>query len=217
MTREEAAYPAPRGSYEIPEVAIVDCGVGNLFSIGCALRNVNLDTKITSTSSGLKSADAIVLPGVGNFKTGSQNLQILRQEIGGLVDAGIPLLGVCLGMQLLFEGSQESPGAGLNLLGGRVLRLPNTVKTPHMGWNRLEILKPDGILAGVNESDYFYFVHSYYVEPLEREAIVAETGYGLSFASVIAKRNVYGTQFHPEKSGKPGELVLQNFAKIVKR
>ncbi|MFB0551286.1 MAG: imidazole glycerol phosphate synthase subunit HisH [Nitrososphaeria archaeon] len=217
MTPEEPAHPAPRGSYEIPEAAILDCGVGNLFSISCALQNVGLDTKIISSSRGLRNADAIVLPGVGNFKAGSRNLQILRHHIVTLVETGVPLLGVCLGMQLLFEKSQESLGDGLSLLEGRVLRLPGSVKTPHMGWNTLEVFKPDGILDGVDGDDHFYFVHSYYADPEDKEVVVAETDYGLSFASVIARDNVYGTQFHPEKSGRPGELVLRNFAEIVKR
>ena len=217
MTPEEAAYLAPRGHYEIPRVAIVDCGVGNLFSIRCALRKVGLDTEIVSSSPDLRNTDAIVLPGVGNFKAGLQNLRIFRQDLMGSVEAGVPLLGVCLGMQLLFERSQESLGDGLGLLKGRVLRLPGSVKTPHMGWNTLEVSKPEGILEGVDEDDHFYFVHSYYADPKDRKTVAAETDYGVSFVSVIAQKNVIGTQFHPEKSGRPGELVLRNFATIVRR
>jgi glutamine amidotransferase len=119
-------------------------------------------------------------------------------------------------MQLLFEESEESPGEGLSLIKGRVLRLPRTVKTPHMGWNTLHILEDNDLLNGVGEGDYFYFVHSYYASPEER-VTVAETTYGVPFASIVAKRNVYGTQFHPEKSGRPGRRVLENFAEIVKR
>jgi len=217
LTPEEAAYLAPRGHYEIPRVGIVDCGVGNLFSISCALRKVGLDTEIISSLPGLRNTDAIVLPGVGNFKAGLQNLRMFRQDLAELVEAGVPLLGVCLGMQLLFERSQESSGDGLGLLKGRVLRLPGSVKTPHMGWNTLEVSKPEGILEGVDEDDYFYFVHSYYADPKDRKIGVAETDYGVNFVSVIAQENVIGTQFHPEKSGKPGELVLRNFATVVRR
>lgn len=217
MTLEELACLAPRGSYEIPEAAIIDCGVGNLFSISCALKKVGLEAKIISASKDLRNADAVVLPGVGNFKAGSRSLRILRQHIVTLVEAGIPLLGVCLGMHLLFEKSQESPGNGLSLLEGRVMRLPRSVKIPHMGWNTLEVFKPDGLLDGVDGDDHFYFVHSYYADPWDKDVVVAETDYGLTFASVIVKENVYGTQFHPEKSGRPGELVLRNFAGIVKR
>jgi glutamine amidotransferase len=165
----------------------------------------------------LRNTDAIVLPGVGNFKAGLQNLRMFRQDLLGLVGAGVSLLGVCLGMQLLFERSQESSGDGLGLLKGRVLRLPGSVKTPHMGWNTLRVSKPEGILEGVDEDDHFYFVHSYYADPKDRKTVAAETDYGVSFVSVIAQKNVVGTQFHPEKSGKPGELVLRNFATIVRR
>jgi glutamine amidotransferase len=126
------------------------------------------------------------------------------------------MLGICLGMQLLFEESEESPGRGLSLIKGRVLRLPRSVKTPHMGWNTLRILEDNDLICGVGEQDYFYFVHSYYASP-EEEVTVAETSYGVQFASVVAKGNVYGTQFHPEKSGRPGRRVLENFAGIVKQ
>lgn len=160
--------------------------------------------------------DAIVLPGVGNFKAGSRNLRFLRSEIFRLVEAGVPLFGICLGMQLLFQDSEEGPGSGLRLLKGRVLRLPKHVKTPHMGWNTLKISKPCDLLDGIDEGDY-YFVHSYYASPTNRDIIVAKTDYGLSFASVVAKGNIYGAQFHPEKSGKPGERILRNFAEIVKK
>jgi glutamine amidotransferase len=198
-------------------VAIIDCGVGNLFSISCALRKTGLDVNILSSSHGLKNVDAVVLPGVGNFKAGAQNLQAVRQDIARLVETDVPLFGVCLGMQLLFEESEENPGKGLRFLRGSVLRLPSHIKTPHMGWNTLRVSKPNALLDAWDKNDYFYFVHSYYAKPEEKDIVVAETDYGLSFASVVAKGNVYGTQFHPEKSGKPGELVLRNFAKIIKK
>lgn len=198
-------------------MAIVDCGVGNLFSIRCALGKVGLDASIFSSSQSLEDVDAIVLPGVGNFSAGSRNLSALRHSIARSVEEGVPLLGICLGMQLLFEKSEESLGKGLGLIRGRVLRLPRHVKTPHMGWNTLRLLRPDEILDGTSQSEYFYFVHSYYPSPVHSDVVVAETEYGLSFASVVAKGGIYGAQFHPEKSGKPGERVLRNFARIIKR
>lgn len=158
-----------------------------------------------------------MLPGVGNFKAGSENLQNLRSKIVELVESSVPLFGVCLGMQLLFEGSEESSGKGLGLLKGAVQKLPVNVKAPHMGWNTLTVLRNNELLDGVAEGDYFYFVHSYYANPANKEIIVANTSHGLDFASVVAKNNILGTQFHPEKSGKPGERVLQNFSRIVKR
>lgn len=126
-------------------------------------------------------------------------------------------MGVCLGMQLLFESSEESRGEGLGMLKGKVVKLPSSTKIPHMGWNTLKVVKPNELLEGVSGDDYFYFVHSYYGSPDDRNVVVAETDYGLDFASVVASGNVWGTQFHPEKSGKPGSGVLRNFAEIVKR
>jgi len=171
---------------------------------------------IVSKPGCLLGYDGIVLPGVGNFGSGAENLRRLSEDIHASVSGGVPMLGICLGMQLLFEESEESPGRGLSLIKGRVMRLPRTVKTPHMGWNTLRILEDNDLLSGVGEGDHFYFVHSYYASPEER-AKVAETTYGVPFASVVAKRNVYGTQFHPEKSGKPGRRILENFAWIIKR
>ena len=217
MILEEAGFQAQRGLSRILKVAIIDYGIGNLFSIRCALQKTGLDAAIVSNPQDLDEYDGIVLPGVGNFKSGAENLYPLRPRISQLVNSGIPILGICLGMQLLFEESEESSGEGLSLLKGRVLRLPRDVKTPHMGWNNLRILANNELLNGIDEKDYFYFVHSYYASPSEREIVVAETEYGVSFASVVAEKNIYGTQFHPEKSGKSGRKVLRNFARIVKR
>lgn len=161
--------------------------------------------------------DAIVLPGVGNFKEAMKNLKALKQNILEAAESGVPLLGICLGMQLFFEESEESLGRGLGILRGKVLKLPEQVKKPHMGWNTLAISKPNEILDGVGDDEYFYFVHSYYADPSMKEVIVAETEYGIRFASVLAENNVYGVQFHPEKSGRSGERVIRNFASIVKR
>jgi len=203
---EEAGFQAQRGLSRILKVAIIDYGIGNLFSIRCALQKTGLDAAIVSNPQDLDEYDGIVLPGVGNFKSGAENLYPLRPRISQLVNSGIPILGICLGMQLLFED-----------LKGRVLRLPRDVKTPHMGWNNLRILANNELLNGIDERDYFYFVHSYYASPSEREIVVAETEYGVSFASVVAEKNIYGTQFHPEKSGKSGRKVLRNFARIVRQ
>jgi glutamine amidotransferase len=198
-------------------VAIIDCGVGNLFSITCALQKTGLEASIVTSSKNLKNADAIVLPGVGNFKAGSQNIQTKKKAILELVEGGVPLFGICLGMQLLFESSEESLGKGLGLLKGKVVRLPLTVKTPHMGWNTLDVVRPNELLNGVREDDYFYFVHSYYGKPSDRNVVAAETDYGLKFASVVSYDNVWATQFHPEKSGRSGEIILRNFAGILKK
>ena len=121
------------------------------------------------------------------------------------------------GLQLLFEESEESPGKGLRLLRGKVVRLPRDVKTPHMGWNTLKILRQAELLDGIDENSYFYFVHSYYPDPVDQKVVAAETTYGVDFTSVLAIGELYATQFHPEKSGEAGALILQNFAGMVKR
>ncbi|MEM2888272.1 MAG: imidazole glycerol phosphate synthase subunit HisH [Candidatus Bathyarchaeia archaeon] len=195
----------------------MDCGIGNLFSITCALRKIGLETNIVSSSNGLKESDAIVLPGVGNFKAGSESIQALRCDIYELINDGVPVFGICLGMQLLFESSEESQGKGLGLIKGKVIRFPSNMKTPHMGWNTLKFVKHIRLVDGIRENDYFYFVHSYYGKPVDREVVVANTRYGLDFASIVAYKNIWATQFHPEKSGKPGQVILRNFSKILKR
>jgi len=198
------------------KVAVLDYGIGNLFSIKHSLQKIGLNVEVTSSIKGYEY-DGIVLPGVGNFKAGVKNLGSSREDIIRLTSSGTPLLGICLGMQLLFEESQESDGEGLALLRGKIIRLPEDVKTPHMGWNNLHIIADNEILNGIDEKDYFYFVHSYYARPADKSVIVAETEYGIQFTSVIAEGNIYGTQFHPEKSGKSGCRILRNFMMIMKR
>ena len=198
------------------KVAVLDYGIGNLFSIKHSLQKIGLNVEVTSSIKGCEY-DGIVLPGVGNFKAGAKNLGPLREDIIRLTSNGVPLLGICLGMQLLFEESQESDGGGLALLRGKIIRLPEDVKTPHMGWNNLRIIADNEILDGIDERDYFYFVHSYYARPADKSVIVAETEYGIRFASVVAEGNIYGTQFHPEKSGRSGCRILRNFMMIMKR
>ena len=198
------------------KVAVLDYGIGNLFSIKHSLQKIGLNVEVTSSIKGYEY-DGIVLPGVGNFKAGAKSLGPLREDIIRLTGSGVPLLGICLGIQLLFEESQESSGGGLALLRGKIIRLPKDVKTPHMGWNNLHIIADNEILDGIDEKDYFYFVHSYYARPVDRSVIVAETEYGIRFASVVAEGNIYGTQFHPEKSGRSGCRILRNFMMIMKR
>jgi len=199
------------------KVALVDYGVGNLFSISRALEREGLSVDLISSVEGLRGKDAAVLPGVGNFKVASNNIRPFKEAIVSLLDEGIPLLGVCLGMQLLFEVSEESGSEGLKLIEGKVVELPRHVKKPHVGWNTLRIIRRNELLEGIGEGEYFYFVHSYYPKPADEGAIVAATDYGLEFPSVIALENIYATQFHPEKSGRNGALLLRNFAEIVKR
>ncbi len=198
-------------------VAVIDYGVGNLFSIKRSFERFGLRVNMCSEAKCLRNADAVILPGVGNFRMGAKNMEGIRADLMDLIGEGKPILGICLGMQLLFEGSDESPDVrGLGLLEGRVVKLPRNVKIPHMGWNNLEIVRSTALLDGVSEKDYFYFVHSYYAAPRNKSVIAAETEYGVRFASVVTWDNVFGVQFHPEKSGKPGEKVIRNFVKLIR-
>ncbi|MEM2586898.1 MAG: imidazole glycerol phosphate synthase subunit HisH, partial [Candidatus Bathyarchaeia archaeon] len=181
---------------------IINYGVGNLFSIKRSLERAGFNVTISSDKRGLSGIDAIVLPGVGNFGAGAENIKRIRNKLLELIEKGIPVLGVCLGMQLLFEESEESSGAGLRVLSGKVIKLPSSVRIPHMGWNTLKDIRPTDVLDGIGEEDYFYFAHSYYAAPANKDIIVAKTEYGVKFASVIAQKNIFGVQFHPEKSGK---------------
>jgi len=199
-------------------VALIDYGIGNMFSIEYALRRFSLNVEVCSSPSSIRDSDAVVIPGVGNFRVGAGNLRKLKNCIADLVEDNVPILGICLGMQILFQWSEEDPSVdGLGLLSGKVVKLPGSVKTPHMGWNNIIVVKYVDFLDGVDEKDYFYFVHSYYAVPNDLQIVAAETDYGVRFPSVIVKNNVFGVQFHPEKSGRSGEKIIKNFINIAKR
>lgn len=203
-------------------IAIVDYGVGNLRSVQKALERVGATAIVTSDPADLDAARGIVLPGVGAFGDGMEHLRarglvdpVLRQ-----VSRGKPLLGICLGMQLLYEESEEmGHHQGLGLLPGRVVRFPEgELKVPHIGWNQLQKTGDNParrLLAGVAAGAYAYFVHSYYVQPDDPADVVATTEYGLAFASVVGRDRIFGAQFHPEKSQEVGLRLLQNYAGIV--
>jgi glutamine amidotransferase len=201
----------------MPEAVIFDYGVGNLLSLKCALEKVGLTAKIGVSAQHLKKADAIALPGVGNFSAAITKLDAVKEQLLAAVESGTPLLGICLGLQLFFPESEEGPGKGLTLFEGKTVRLRGAVKVPHMGWNTLRIVKQNEFFEGVEDESYVYFVHSLYPVPADKEIVAAETEYGTTFTSAIASKNVFGTQFHPEKSGDVGLKILENFANIVRR
>jgi len=201
----------------MPEAVIFDYGAGNLLSLKVALEKVGLDVKIGSTAQALKKADALALPGVGNFSAAAMKLDPVREVILDAITNGVPVLGICLGLQLFFPRSEEGAGSGLALYEGKTVWLPNSVKVPHMGWNTLNIVKPNELFEGIAEGVYVYFVHSLYPVPSDKTIVCTQTDYGTTFASAVASKNIYGTQFHPEKSGEIGLQILRNFAKIVVR
>jgi len=201
----------------MPEVLIIDYGVGNLLSLKFALEKAGLSAKITAPTQQLKNVDAIALPGVGNFSAAAKALASVKAELVDTVNSGTPMLGICLGMQLFFQESEEGPGEGLALFKGKNLRLSGPVKVPHMGWNSLRMVRQNELFDGVDDDAYVYFVHSLYPVPVEKEIVCTQTEYGETFTSAVASKNVYGTQFHPEKSGDVGLKILKNFAKNVVR
>ena len=199
-------------------MAVVNYGVGNLRSIRKGLEKSGAQVKVTHNSTDLRSADAIVLPGVGAFAPAVKNMAPIADVVAEAMNDGTPILGVCLGLQLLFTRSSEGGSVkGLDLISGDVVKLPESVKTPQMGWNTIDFAKSHPLLDGVKDHSYVYFVHSYYPQPTDPDVIVTTTEYGVSFASMVAKKNLFATQFHPEKSSKTGLMMLKNFVRIVKR
>ena len=202
------------------EVVVVDYGLGNLRSATRGLERAGASVEVTADAEEIADADGIVLPGVGAFSEGMENADPLREDLLAAAEAGTPLFGICLGMQMLLTESEEAERAGqgevqgLDLIPGRNVRL-RSKKVPHMGWNRLDVRREHPLVEGV-DGGYAYFVHSYYAEPEDDAAVVATTEYGVDFPSVVADESgtVFGTQFHPEKSGEVGLRILRNFVDL---
>lgn len=194
-------------------IAVVDYDVGNLMSVGNALNYLGFSGRITADRSDLEGADAIILPGVGAFPDAAEKLHRT-----GLTDcireqsAQKPILGICLGMQLLFEtGYEVRETPGLGFVPGTVERIQTSLKLPHIGWNSLRFPHPSALFAGVNEGSYVYFVHSFCGRAADEQYVIAATDYGADVTAAVQNGNVYGTQFHPEKSGEVGLQILRNF------
>jgi imidazole glycerol-phosphate synthase subunit HisH len=200
-------------------IAIIDYGMGNLRSVQKGFEKVGHEAVVTSDPAQVAAAEKVVLPGVGAFEDAAAELRRLGlvKPVLQAIDSGKPFLGICLGLQLLFDVSYENGRhEGLGVLRGEVVRfdLPKGFTVPHMGWNQLDIRRPAPVLSGVAEGAYVYFVHSYYVVPKDADVIATETDYGGPFCSMVWRDNIFATQFHPEKSQADGLKMLKNFAEL---
>lgn len=200
-------------------IAIVDYGMGNLRSVEKGFLRVGVDAKVVSDPAALDNAAGIVLPGVGAFRDCIKNLTEahLLEAIKKSIRKGKPYLGICLGLQMLFSESEEfGLCKGLDILKGRVVKFPEgRLKVPHMGWNNIKVLRQPSMMDDIPDNGYFYFVHSYYVVPEDKDIVAATTEYGLEFTSMVWKDNIFATQFHPEKSQELGLKVLKGFGDFV--
>lgn len=195
-------------------ITIIDYKSGNLKSISNGFRKIGVEYRITDDKEIIADSDYLVLPGVGAFGSAMENLKPFEDIIKEHVTDDKPFLGICLGQQVLMSSSEESPGIeGLNLFKGHVERLPEGVKIPHMGWNRLKVTNDSGILEGI-DGEYFYFVHSYHVIPDEEGIIAGVCEYGGDVVASLSENNLFSTQFHPEKSGSAGLKILKNFTNL---
>ncbi len=201
-------------------IAIVDYGMGNLRSVEKGFLKVGVDARIVSNPKAVDNARAVVLPGVGAFRDCMRNLKekSLIESVLRSIQKGKPYLGICLGLQVLFTESEEfGIYKGLDILKGKVMRFRLTLKVPHMGWNKVKILRRPPLFEDIQDQAFFYFVHSFYVVPDDNDIVATTTEYGISFASMVWKENIFATQFHPEKSQETGLKVLRNFGDFVRK
>ena len=201
-------------------IAIIDYGAGNIQSVSKALKHIGCDAFITRDKEQILKADGAVLPGVGSFgdTMDTMNSYGIKDTVIEYTKSGKPFLGICLGLQLLFPESEESPEAkGLGIFDGTITKIPSGegLKIPHIGWNSLDIKKTDGLFKGIDKNPYVYFVHSYFLNASDKNIVSAQTQYGVTIDASIEKGNIFATQFHPEKSGETGLKILKNFADIV--
>jgi imidazole glycerol-phosphate synthase subunit HisH len=216
---EVRSIMSERNQEDYPSIAIIDYGMGNLRSVQKAFEKVGHSAVVTSDPSVVARAAKIVLPGVGAFEDAVHELhqRKLVRPVLDAIEAGKPFLGICLGLQLLFDvGYENGRHEGLGVLRGEVVRfeLPDEFSVPHMGWNQLDIARAAPVLEGVDPGTYVYFVHSYYVAPEDAAVIATTTDYGVRFCSMVWRDNIFASQFHPEKSQSQGLKILQNFAAI---
>lgn len=202
-------------------IAIIDYGAGNIQSVYKALKYVGCDCIVTNDKNEIMKAEGAILPGVGSFGNSMDNMNENRitETVREFIKTKKPFLGICLGLQLLFPESEESPGVkGIDIFKGTVTKIPDGegLKIPHMGWNSIKLLKKDGIFKGIKDNSYVYFVHSYYLNAENKDIVAAQTEYGVTIDAAVSYENVTATQFHPEKSGEVGLQMLRNFAEMCK-
>ena len=199
------------------KVAIFDYGAGNIFSLKNSLEKADAQVDVITSFDKSSDYSGILLPGVGNFDPAIKSIRdYSKTQFKDYVQNKIPVLGICLGMEMFFVKSEEGNEKGLGVIDGEVVILPNSMKVPHMGWNDLEITRSSKLLDGVKDGSWVYFVHSYRVKPNNEDVIVANSDYGIKVPAVIEKDNFFGTQFHPEKSGNIGKIMIQNFLRECK-
>ena len=200
------------------DVAIFDYGAGNIFSLKTSLEKNGATVDVITSFDQAKDFAGILLPGVGNFDPAIRSIRdYSATQFKDFVQDKIPVLGICLGMEMFFAQSEEGKEKGLDILNGEVVLLPKDMKIPHMGWNSLQIKKESKILNGVDDGSWVYFVHSYRAKPLDEQIVVADADYGINVPAVVEKGIYFGTQFHPEKSGKVGALMIKNFLRECKQ
>lgn len=200
-------------------IAVIDYGGGNIQSVYKALKFIGCECKITCDKNEIINADGAILPGQGSFGDciDSMRKNGIDEAVKSFIDSGKPFLGICVGLQLLFEGSEENPEtAGLGIFNGKIKKIPNGegLKIPHMGWNSINILNNEGVFKGIEDNSYVYFVHSYYLDAEDKNIVSAQTEYGVKIDAAVTRGNVTATQFHPEKSGETGLKMLRNFANM---
>lgn len=203
-------------------IAIIDYGAGNIQSVYKALKFIGADCKVTSDKDEILNADGAILPGVGSFGDAMDTMtkRGIKDTIIEYTKSSKPFLGICLGLQLLFPESEETPGVkGLDIFKGTITKIPNqnrTLKIPHMGWNNISIKQKNGIFKDIEGEPYVYFVHSFYLKAQDKDIVAATTQYGVEIDAAVQKGNIIATQFHPEKSGEVGLKMLKNFVEMVK-
>ena len=200
------------------KVAIFDYGAGNIFSLKNSLEKNGAQVDVITGLNKSKEYSGLLLPGVGNFDPAIRSIRDYSSiDFKDYVGENMPVLGICLGMEMFFEKSEEGKEEGLSVIDGEVVLLPNTMKVPHMGWNSLDIERKNKFLEGIDDGSWVYFVHSYMIKTKETGLIAANADYGIKVPAVIQQKNFIGTQFHPEKSGEIGSLMLSNFLSECKK